>query len=97
MKTIWKFPLTIQIGPGRDPNTAIVSMPRGAQVLSVGQQRDVVVWALVEPDAPLVQRRFGLRTTGAEVPGGTFLGTLQFREHPPYPFVWHIFDEGELI
>lgn len=68
--TVWKFVLS--------PYTQSIYMPDGAQVLSVGaQHQKVCVWALVNPNNPVVPRRFVLAVTGHDVPGhGRFLGTV---------------------
>lgn len=57
MKTIWKFPLS--------PDKLTIEMPRGAKVLSVAVQDEVIcVWALVDTEAALVKRRFYVLGTG---------------------------------
>ena len=69
--TVWKFVIT-------DPETPVL-MPEGAEVLHVATQKgEVCVWALVEPSAPKVERRFVVVGTGHPVPPhrGRFLGTV---------------------
>lgn len=60
-----------------------VVMPKGAVVLSAGQQADkLFVWAMVDPDAPLEQRSIAAFYTGDDVAGQPhllyqrFLGTV---------------------
>jgi len=67
---VWKFVL-------EDPETT-VQMPAGAEVLSIGVQREqVCLWALVDPLQPVEPRRFVVVGTGWDVPGhGRFLGTV---------------------
>jgi 6-phosphogluconolactonase/glucosamine-6-phosphate isomerase/deaminase len=58
MKTIYKYPLKIQ-----DKQT--ISMPIGAQILSVQVQDEVVcLWALVEPRLPKREIEFQMLGTG---------------------------------
>lgn len=88
MKTIYKYNVHISHG--------IINMPIGAKPLSVGKQVDppgspdnLVMWALVDPDAPIGQFEFWALWTGEpyDVPAGaTFLGTVQIG-----PIVHHVF------
>lgn len=98
MKTIYKYLL--------EPN-GVIKMPRGAEVLSVGEQHGwMCVWALVDTEAPIESRRFATVGTGHEIDlrddaGGQicmtlskryFIGTVHFSG--PTPLVFHIFDLG---
>lgn len=88
-KKIWKFTLPMADYP-------VVSMPKGARVLSVGVQRgDVQVWALVDPEAPMEDRRFKVAGTGHYLVGGVenmrFIGTVHMASGQ---LVWHIFEEA---
>jgi len=85
MRTIWKFPLP---SAERAPE-AIVSMPKGAEVVHFAMQGGApTIWALVDDQAKLEDRPFqtfgtGHRITdGAEYVGSYYTG----------PFVWHVFD-----
>jgi hypothetical protein len=85
---IWKFPLR--------PWSIFLDVPRGARVLSVGaQDREVVAWATVDPDAPRRPRILSTVPTGAPVPpalkGAQFIGTVQMNDG----LVFHVFDGGE--
>ncbi len=84
MKRIFKYPFEL----GDD---VTVWMPEGAKVVSVQVQREgVCFWAIVEPQAPEVQRRFSVRGTGHELGDvGEFIGTVQTHGGG---FVWHIFE-----
>lgn len=54
---IWKFELKQDI--------CKVSMPRGARILNVHEQRDnPCLWAIVDPDAPKETRHFRVVGTG---------------------------------
>lgn len=69
--TVWKFVI-------EDPETT-VSMPKGAKVLHVAEQRgDVCIWAEVDPTMPLEPRRFVVAGTGQMLPvyRGRHLGTV---------------------
>jgi hypothetical protein len=87
--TVWKYDLP-------DDPEAIIEMPRGARILSVQVQHGAPrIWALVDPAAPKVRRRFWIAGTGwrANSDGlGVFVGTIQLEggRH-----VYHIFDGGE--
>lgn len=58
-----------------------ITMPKGAKVLSVqNQYHKPCIWALCNPDAPKVQRRFLALNTGDALPSSldlTFLATVQ--------------------
>ena len=72
-----------------------VSMPKDAEILSVGvQQDDIMIWARVNPDAPMVDRKIIILGTGHEISeknaslpfiGTVFMGSL----------VFHVFDGGQ--
>jgi len=69
--TVWKFVIA-------DPETP-VRMPEGSEVLHVAEQRgQVCLWALVDPGARLVDRRFVIAGTGHPLPPhcGRFIGTV---------------------
>lgn len=84
MKTVYKYPLAVT-------DRQWVPMPRGAQVLKVAMQGDVLTaWALVDTAAEPAPREFLVFGTGnpCEIP-----------THRPYayidsvfdsPFVWHV-------
>ncbi len=78
---VWKFPLI----PGETP----YSMPRGARVIHVDTQPGyhAVMWALVDADNGVEDRRFTIVGTGHPVPSGSYVGTCKDGE-----FVWHVFD-----
>lgn len=71
------------------------TMPRGAIVLSVGEQNEeIVCWAIVDPDAPKVERDVSGYPTGGLAPNirnVAFVGTVQRRDG----LVFHFFDHGE--
>lgn len=83
-KEIWKFSLQIT------RRLQGVSIPRGAEILSVQEQRgSVCLWALCDPDEPPVQRYFSIVGTGHKFDprARKYLGTAQIGE-----FVWHVFE-----
>ena len=66
-------------------------MPRGAEVLTVQMQREVLcVWAVVDPDAEKEQRKFIVYGTGHEYDSikGEYVGTVQIHGGD---LVWHVF------
>ena len=92
MKTIWKFEL--DIAPG---DRICVSMPKGAVVLSAGVKgHNFMIWAIVDPAAPKVNRNFSVHGTGhpipAEVEWSAFINTVFMGT-----FVFHVFDMGEQV
>jgi hypothetical protein len=85
-QTVYKYPISFQ-------EDRRVGMPEGAVVVAVGLDGngEPCVWALVDPDKPVVapMRKFGIYGTGGRVPDfweyrGTFF---------QLPFVWHVFEE----
>ena len=82
-KRIWKFEIPITDAPK-------VSMPEGAQIIHVGQQREgnITLWAIVNPDAPMLRITFQIVGTGNPMPYplGGYIGTVHSD-----PFVWHVF------
>jgi len=87
MKTIWKYSVQLD-------DRFAVSMPAGAKVLAVQTQfGSPVVWALVNPGAERVERKFRLVGTGHEIElsGYLYVGTFQ----TPFGLVFHLFVEEE--
>lgn len=87
---IWKFPLVVE-------DRQVITVPLGAKLLTVQMQRDqILLWALVNPDEPVVSRRtIAIVGTGHEHKAELFskaqyIGTVQ-----DYGLVWHIFDIGD--
>lgn len=71
MSAVWKFVIA-------DPETP-VRMPEGAEVLHVAEQHgQVCLWALVDPAAMPMDRRFVIVGTGHPLPEhrGRFIGTV---------------------
>jgi hypothetical protein len=85
MRTVFKYEVPID-------DHVTLSMPVGAELLCFANQRDVpTLWALVDPGAAMVERRFLLVGTGHPV-GGEILrhvGTAQFRGGA---LVFHLFE-----
>ena len=62
-----------------------IAMPVDAQILTVQMQNNVAcIWALVDPDAPLIERRFRWAGTGHEIKEDIkdlwYIGTFQLFE-----------------
>jgi hypothetical protein len=94
MKVIWKFEL---IGA-----QCFVSMPAGAEVLNVDHQNgQVVLWAMVDPEARTHQRKFDIVGTGLAVDDlfmedREYIGTAQIPPNNPMAFsalVLHVFED----
>lgn len=86
MVVIYKYPL--KLVDGQD-----VNMPHGARLLTAQMQNDeLCMWAEVDLDRPIGQRRINVIGTGWMYGGGyigNYIATAQ-----DGPFVWHVFDEG---
>jgi hypothetical protein len=73
MKVVWKYEIPVQ-------DHFALSMPAGAQILSVQTQHaSPVLWALVNPDLPRDTVHFRLAGTGHPLPEGNlqFVATFQ--------------------
>ena len=90
MKTIWKYDYL----PLQDEFS--LEMPKGAQILTLQLQNDeATIWALVEPTATQVKRKFAWVGTGHSREIEIFkqyIGTIQVCEGK---LVFHLFDLGE--
>ena len=85
---VWKFELAAAESP-------VVQLPEGAKVLSVAERGEfgnrLSVWALVDTEAPVQDRRFRVVGTGHPFPDAEecrFVGTVQTR----VGLVWHVFE-----
>lgn len=88
MKTIWKYRLPTE-------NEPVLEMPEGAEVINVDvQDATPCLWAIVNPEAAAVSRKFYIRGTGhplGDAAGKKHLGTFQLHQFAP-PLVFHVFD-----
>lgn len=92
MRTIHKFHVT----PGH-----MTKMPKNAEILSAhgqGLQREAMhVWAIVDTDAPIVERWISVYGTGHELPPDIdpedYIGTAH---EVIGSLVFHFFDHGEV-
>ena len=87
-KVVWKFSLLAQ-------GEQAVKMPKGAEVLSAGIQREeAVIWALVDEKSPDTCHTIYIRGTGHAFTGkeGRFIGTLTLMGGT---LVYHVFDGKE--
>jgi hypothetical protein len=89
MNTVLKFSLAIS-------DHVDVSMPRGAQLLSVGMVRaKPCIWALVDEANPPVTRRLRLTATSEPIPdlvaAWKFVGSVSLGSND-----CHLWDLGEL-
>jgi hypothetical protein len=85
LRTIHKYPLELA------EERVVISMPAGAQVLRVAAQHGrPCIWAVVNTEAPMVEREFRVAGTGRELPGypGEYVGTCDIGE-----YVWHVFED----
>lgn len=75
-----------------------IDMPIGSEILTAQvQKEDPVLWALVDPNAPVVKRRIYIVTTGQDkgvAEPGKYIATIQIMRGN---IVIHLFDGGELL
>lgn len=88
---VWKF--TLQLSELDD--IVAINMPRGAKPLSVANQNEtLVLYAMVDPELPVVSREFRVAGTGhplTNIPKmKNFLGTVLFREGSLVFHVWEL-------
>lgn len=86
--TIWKYEIEAT-------DRLTISIPKGAQFLSVQVQRqNICVWFLVNPKLPPEDRFFSIYGTGHVIPmqPGTYLGTFQLMGGS---LVFHLFEESQ--
>lgn len=73
----------------------ILPMQNGAEILSVGAQRDTIaVWYRCDATAPMVDRRFVIRLTGDVAPPAhksKHIGTVIFGSNGD--FIVHVFEK----
>lgn len=87
MSAIWKYLVEVA-------DRFEIDMPDGARVLCVQVQHDhPQIWAMVDPGAPVITRRFRVVGTGhrIEEPIGQYVGTFQLYGGE---FVGHLFEEA---
>jgi hypothetical protein len=87
MRTIWKFPLAVA-------DNYQITMPKGAQILTVQRQNEqACLWAIVDTNAEKERRVFEIHGTGNPIDDDAglehlfYVGTFQSS-----PFVWHVFE-----
>ena len=85
IQTIYKYPLRID-------DKQAVSMPKGAQILSVQMQHGrPCLWALVNPVLAVEERTVLIRGTGHDAPGvGRYISTFQMQGRA---LVFHAFEQ----
>lgn len=72
------------------PANGPIELPAEAQILTVAMQQErMMMWALVDDEAPKEERRFIVFGTGEVIPRGNFqwIATVQDGN-----FVWHLFE-----
>lgn len=88
MRTIWKFTL---------PPDGSVMMPVGAEILCVQTQfAQACIWALVDPDKALIERKFNIIGTGWRMSNslGKYIGTFQLDGGA---LVFHVFEKANTV
>ena len=90
---IWKYHLQ----PDLSRNITTIEIPIQHVILSVGQQdNEIMLWIMVDPESPLMQKRFFIIGTGHEMSAGQsklifdkFIGTVHLYDGK---LVLHIFE-----
>lgn len=84
MTKIYKYPFDI------NSNTLYLMLPEGARILYMGldPKETPCAWALVNPEAPLVEQQFKIYGTGQPVDSDPDDYRWTFLQGP---FVWHVF------
>ena len=88
MKTIWKFKLEAQ-------TIQRISMPQGAEILTVQEQGGVPhLWAICDSESPLVDRHFLMYGTGhrIDIAFDKYIGTFQLMNGK---LVFHVFETSK--
>jgi len=86
MTSIWKFALEIE-------DEQSISMPEGAEILCVQEQRGVgCLWAKVNTENPMIDKTIVIRGTGHPFveEAGKYLGTFQIDGGV---LIWHVFEK----
>lgn len=93
-RVVWKYELGV---PSFLPGVLDIMLPRGAEILHVGLQRDnPTVWALVDPLEPPTERReLVLMGTGHEYEGTEALNHLGTLLMDGDALVMHVFETFE--
>lgn len=83
LKTIHKYDIPVDTG-----GPIYIALPKDAQILKIGWQNGIKLWALVNPDNPLVEISLRVYGTGHEIDEEnlTYMDTVT-----PANFVWHVF------
>jgi len=82
MDTVYKYKVS--------PTSEFVSLPKGAEVLTFGDQKgEIYLWARVDPDAEIETRRFTVVGTGHDMESGSleYINTIFVAG-----FVFHAFE-----
>lgn len=92
MKTIWKYELT----PNRLQS---VPIPYGGQILTIKAHANnaPMLWALVDPEMPPVDRNLGVYTTNTALPDdpGTYIASFTIYEGSLEFHVFEVEKDGD--
>jgi len=87
MKTIHKYKL--------ESDNDRIQMPKGAEILCLQVQHNIpCIWALVDPEKPLIGRSFITMGTDWSIDNDkmSYIGTYQIAAGA---FIWHVFETEE--
>lgn len=86
MNKVYKYPMEMM-------GDQMIEMPKGAAVLCVQAQHGLPqLWAEVDPNAPMIKRRFAVYGTGHTMPGTfpSYVGTFQMSGGD---YVFHVYTD----
>ena len=89
MKRVFKYLLNLN-------GIQKIEMPKDAKILCVqGQNNEMCLWALIDPDNQLETRQIRVFGTGRDIPDIKldYIGTVQMLAGS---IIWHIFEELEV-
>ena len=92
MKTIWKFAIPIT-------DETVLKMPKSPNILCAQVQgasaKEIMLWAIVDPQAELEMHKFRVVGTGHPFPDAAvcvYIDTVQMGDRD-WPLVFHVFEE----
>ena len=70
-----------------------LDLPKDAQILKIDEQKDeIVLWALVNPDKPIITRKFKIEGTGYPIEEKENLEYINTFYTNNNELVWHVFE-----
>ena len=90
MYKIFKYEIKIS-------DISYVELPKDSKILKYGEQNcSIYLWAIVDTEKELVNKRFHILGTGTALPRSFIVNTNHCDTVFIGGFVWHIFEEKEV-